>query len=351
MKRILSICCTAIISLSSFGFASCFMLPDKGNSTKNIILFIGDGMGENHLTNTLTYFDLQYPNFFQGRHGSLETHSADNLVTDSAAGATAFATGVKVNNGEIAQHVGENLQTIWEIALSLGKKVGVVTTDVLTGATPAAFSSHAANRNNLITILQGQTVSGVHLLMGEESSIYNGSEELFAENGYKFAKSTEEMFNFANEEKLIATLPEIRSSYSEGNETDFQLIDMVKFAMDFLENENGYFLMVESAYIDKFSHLNQLIPALCEVRSLFDCADYLYNEIGNDTALIVTADHESGRLQLAKNKEEMANTLYKSSGHSGANVPLFLKNCTFEYTTTPQNTYIFELCKDLFDLE
>ena len=125
MKRIISLILTVFTFFSSFSLISCSFLDFSidfplFHSTKNVILVIGDGMGENHILNTLTYFDLENPNFFQGRHGSLATHSADNIITDSAAGATAFSTGVKVNNGEVAQHDGVDLESISELALKAG---------------------------------------------------------------------------------------------------------------------------------------------------------------------------------------------------------------------------------------
>ena len=308
-------------------------------------------MGENHIENALTYFDLDIPNFFQGRRGSIATRSADNLITDSAAGATALATGHKVNNGEVAYHNGENLTSISELALAAGKKVGVVTTDSLSGATPAGFSSHAKNRGDVEDIATGQATSGIHLFIGETGSgAYENYAPLFTENGYEFATTPEEMTALSNSQKLVATVPNPRSQYLAGYEQSYQLKDMITFALDFLENENGYFLMIEGAYIDKFSHNNDLIPALCETRSLIDCMSFLYETVSDDTALILTADHETGGLRKATTKEEIANNLYLFDGRTAANVPLFIKNFTYTYNGTPQNTEIFNICKNLLKL-
>ena len=352
IKKITAFLCATTLICSSISFIGCVHTTHvEENEIKNVILFIGDGMGENHLNNTLTYFDLDTPNFFQGRQGYIATHSANNPITDSAAGATALATGHKVNNGEVAYHNGENLTSISELALAAGKKVGVVTTDSLSGATPAGFSSHAKNRGDVEDIATGQATSQIHLLMGEMGSgVYENYFPDFMENGYAVPTSPTKMNIYANRQKLVATLPNIRSEYIAGCEAHFQLKEMVSFALDFLENENGYFLMIEGAYIDKFSHNNDLIPALCETRSLIDCMSFLYETVSDDTALILTADHETGGLIKATTKTEISNALYRSDDHTAANVPLFIKNFTYTYNGTPQNTEIFNLCKTLLKI-
>ena len=352
IKKITAFLCATTLICSSISTVGCVHTPHvEENEIKNVILFIGDGMGEHHLENALTYFDLDTPNFFQGRQGYIATHSANNPITDSAAGATALATGHKVNNGEVAYHNGENLTSISELALAAGKKVGIVTTDSLSGATPAGFSSHAKNRGDVEEIVQGQATSGIHLFIGETGSgAYENYAPLFTENGYEFATTPEEMTDLSNSQKLITTIPNPRSQYLAGFEQCYQLKEMVSFALDFLENENGYFLMIEGAYIDKFSHNNDLIPALCETRSLIDCMSFLYETVSDDTALILTADHETGGLIKATTKEEIANNLYLLDDHTAANVPLFIKNFTYTYNGTPQNTEIFNLCKTLLKI-
>lgn len=352
VKKIFGVFCATTFVLSAFSFIGCTPAPTvEAENVKNVILFIGDGMGENHIENTLTYFELDEPVFFKDRRGSIATHSANSPITDSAAAATALATGNKVNNREISYHNGENLSSISELALAAGKKVGVITTDTLDGATPACFSSHAKDRSDSADIAKGQATSGIQLLIGETGSgAYDAYAPYFAENGYAVATDPEEMLALADSEKLIATLPAVRSSYSAGHENDYQLKDMAAFAIDFLDNENGYFLMIESAHVDKFSHDNDLIPALCETRSLFDCMRFLYDTIGQDTALILTADHETGRLEKASSKSELTNNLYNTGAHTSRHVPLFVKNFSYTCNGTPQNTEIFKICKQLLNI-
>lgn len=319
---------------------------------KNVILIIGDGMGENHVENAVTYFELEQPSFFDGRTGNLATKSADNEVTDSAAAATALATGNKVNNGEVARHDGKDLTSISELAKKAGKRVGVVTTDTLDGATPAAFSSHANNRSNSLDILRGQAVSGIDLFMGESSSTYTFYSSLFEENGYTLHFSQTGLENYLQCEKLFVTLPNIRSQYAPNCEHHFQLKDMAAFAVEYLNNDDGYFLMIEGAYIDKYSHSNLLQEAMCETRSLFDTVEYLRGVVGDDTAIIITADHETGKLEKGATMYEMSDDLYGSSSHTNRDVPLFVHNFNLQIkdNKTPQNTVVFDICKKLLKL-
>ncbi len=356
MKKVFAWICSITLTLGTFTACNLdFFNKDSVNGEgmgQNVILLIGDGMGENHIQNALTYFELADPAFIADRQGSIATKSKNNLVTNSAAAGTALATGQKVNNGEIAYHGGENITTIAELAKKAGKKVGIVTTDTLDGATPAAFSAHAKNRKDSDDIVKCQAKSGFDLFIGEAGSgLYATYKDMFMENGYSVTGSPEGMMSYAESDKLIALLPNVRSNYREEKKDHYQLKDMVAFATKFLDNENGYFLMVESAHIDKYSHDNEVVKALCEVRSLFDTVDYLYGSVGENTAIILTADHETGGLSLASSKTEVDNFLYASSGHTGVNVPIFMKNVAFTITGTPQNTEVFEICKRLLNLK
>jgi alkaline phosphatase len=340
---------TALLSCASLAGCQDYTMKED-NEIKNVILIIGDGMGENHLENALTYFELDKPSFYADRVGSIATRSADNVVTDSAAAGTALATGKKVNNGEIARHNGKDLTSISQLALEAGKRVGVVTTDTLDGATPSTFSAHADNRDNSYDIISSQAVSGINLLMGRSSSDYTYNQELFTENGYAIVSDPAELGYHLETEKLIATFSNIQSEYAPYCENDFQLKQMAEFAIQYLDNDEGYFLMIEGAYIDKYSHNKNIEHTLCEVRSLIDTVEYLYGAVGNDTAIIVTADHETGQLDKAETREDIRDTLYHSKEHTNRDVPLFAHNFTLECKKVPQNTAIFDICKKLLGI-
>lgn len=121
---------------------------------KNVIFIVGDGMGIAHRElirlatvgrdAELEMNQLQY-------QGWAQTDPADTeeVVTDSAAGATAFSTGVRSYNGAIAVDLdGNPVTTLLERAERAGKSTGLVTTSQVTDATPAAFGSHVEDRGN-----------------------------------------------------------------------------------------------------------------------------------------------------------------------------------------------------------
>lgn len=343
---ILAVCTT--LSLGA-GVTAC---GEKEREFKNIILVIGDGMGENHILNAIDYFDLETPAFMADQVGYIGTNSLDG-VTDSAAGGTALATGKKVHNSNLAQLDEVDLQQITTIAQKAKMKTGVVTTDTLDGATPAAFTAHSPLRTYTNKIMETQSLSGVNLLMGRWSSDYTNRSYTFEEEGYTFAINKEQLSEKKNENKLMGLFTNVDSEYISGRENDFQLKEMTKFAVEYLENDGGFFLMVEGAYIDKYSHNNEVGKALSETRSLIDTISFLYEYAADgETAIFITADHETGGLQRANSKEEINNALYTSTNHTATPVPIFVKNYVwkpekfgYQVGATPENTMVFDACK------
>jgi alkaline phosphatase len=296
----------------------------------------------------------------QDQVGFIYTNSLSG-VTDSAAGGTALATGKKVFNGNVAQLHEENLQQITTIAQNAGMKTGIVTTDGLNGATPAAFSAHAPDRDLNSEILRTQAQSGINLLLGQSSSAALTHYDYFTSAGYQFKLVRKDfqttLDSYKGQNKFAGVLSEVGSQYIKGCESHYQLKDMAKYAVEFLENEEGFFLMVEGAYIDKYSEKNNLDSALSEVRSLIDTIEYLYEYAADGrTAIFITADHETGGLQKATSKASMSNSLYTTNVHTIKPVPLYVKNYSLDLTkfgyaagATPENTVVFEACKSIIN--
>ena len=233
--------------------ASCSLFKAHNRAFDNIIVVIGDGMGENHILNAIDYFNLDIPVFISDKKGYIGTNSLSG-VTDSAAGGTALATGRKVINGNVAWYDGEGIEQITEIAKAEGMKTGIVTTDILSGATPAAFSAHANNRSNTFSIITTQAESDIDLFLGRYSSSYFGDE--FASKGYMFVDKKDDLQNAKNSKKVMGMFEDVASSYIYERERSksVQLKEMAEFAVEYLENKKGFFLMIEGAYIDKYSH-------------------------------------------------------------------------------------------------
>ena len=125
-----------------------FKVDGTNAKVRNVILLIGDGMGQGAV-NAAMYANggkLTMTNLHT--FGYVRTQSADNFTTDSAASGSAYATGQKTNNGYLGVNPEkERIATIPEKLAPLGFACGVVSTDDLNGATPAAFFAHQAGRN------------------------------------------------------------------------------------------------------------------------------------------------------------------------------------------------------------
>ncbi len=333
--------------------AVCLVFPLVGCCTKgpaaqikNVVLIIGDGMGFNHVENAKKLFGLDNLIFEKDFFAQSKTHSASSGTTDSAAGATAMATGHKVNNGEISRTNGQNLQSIVELAQAQGMKTGILTNDNLYGATPAAFSSHVDARTNTQEIILQQTSSNINLLIGKSNSQYNSYQTQFVDSGYTMVQ-TFDALKSTTSDKVIANLRNIRSIYDETKINQTDMSEVAKFALEFLQNDNGFFLMIEEGYIDKNAHNNELQKSLCETRTLFDIVEKVYRFCKNrkDTMVIVTADHETGGLQLSTDGN-FNNSLFSTTKHTSANVPIYVKNPVLKTEEAEvENTTIFEMCK------
>ena len=257
--------------------------------TKSVVLLIGDGMGVyqskmfDYMDNTYDFGDgedLFYGYLFPSE-GRCVTNSLTG-TTDSAAAATALATGYKTENGFVGRDpYGNDLVSITELAASLGKSTAIMSTEASTGATPSGFSAHANNRDNKAEILETQTA-----LTASAGTIFKCNYNLFAKN-------------------QLAVI--------EGYVTD----TLTKLEAD----ENGFFLMYEEAHIDKNSHNNEMVDTFRSLirfnQIIARFMEYAFYNPG--TAVLITADHETGDLY----PDENGALKYHSEGHTPANVPLF----------------------------
>lgn len=256
-------------------------ITEKAN---NYILLIGDGMGFNH-TKMFEYMqvpgetaDYDGENVFYGYYlpyqGKIQTDSLSG-VTDSAAAATALATGYKTLNGRVGKSsVGNDLQSLTELAASLDMATAVMSTDTLTGATPAGFFAHAMDRDDSAVI-----------------------------GDYVAEKVRAGM--------IISCDLDVDKYYQENIADILSRLE---------ENETGFFVMYEEGHIDKHSHNNDETLAFSSVIR-FNQAIGLFMEYAfyhPDTMVLITADHETGGLSL-----EEGSLVYTTDSHTGALVPIF----------------------------
>ncbi len=327
------IAAVVIAALTTFanitGYFGLEVTTEDYKTYKNVILMIGDGMGENHLEATKQAYGIDELNMeTMPVRGQSKTNSLFWATTDSAAGATALACGIRTINGMISTYALDplsaivNPKSVSEIAKDLGKAVGVVTTDYTAGATPSAFSAHTYSRDNDIIITEQQLASDIDLIWGGFTGIVN--EEIVTSKGFTYIDTATELTAFDGSTKSFGQfdfddLKNITNNYDTPH-----LEAMTEKAIDVLsQDEDGFFLMIEGACIDKHSHSNEkegMIKSLNEFDNAIEIALNFAEEDG-ETLVIVTADHETGGLKYDAEKDEY---YWTSGSHTNANVPLFV---------------------------
>ena len=331
IKSILSLVLSALIGISSwFGMTGEKATGETEYKTyKNVIFMIGDGMGFNTLEATKQLKNVELVMETMPVCSQSETRSLTNKVTDSAAGGTALSCGVRTYNGAIGVYAFNPFANKWqhpvslsEFAIEQGKAAGVVTTDKTSGATPAAFSAHAIARTVEKDISKDQMSSDLTLIWGCASESVTADK--CAENGFEYFTTRTEMEALKEGSRSFAQfnwddVAEVR----DGVDTPY-IAEMTEKAIDLLDDdEDGFFLMVEGAHIDKFSHDNDFNGSTSHTAE-FDKAiqvalDYAAQD--GETLVVVTADHETGGITYNAEKDEY---YYTTGSHTGVNVPVFV---------------------------
>lgn len=313
---------------------------------ENVILLIGDGMGFNHIE-VASYFDTPIMTSIQNE-SSVSTRSLMPIFpTDSAASATAMSTGNKVGNGRISYKNGKPLTNLGDMASEYGKKLGVLTTKTVTDATPATFTAHNKRRKNHQDIaLEQINNTGINVLFGLGREYFDD---------YQSAINTDTREYVTTYEQLQAnTKPKVYGIFDDPipNEGDLTLAALTTIALDMLENEDGFFLMVEGAKIDTYGHSNDMDNMIAEFWG-FDAAVAVaiaYAEQNPNTTVIVTSDHETGKLNLPKTLSEQTinDKCFNSGGHTNREVPFFIAGPgENQIPDNIDNTDIFLIIKQL----
>ncbi|MEX2496998.1 MAG: alkaline phosphatase [Woeseia sp.] len=303
--------------------------PAVGNDDlpRGIILIVGDGMGSAHFTLARL---LRGDDYHIGRlpHTALiGTASADSRATDSAAAATAYATGVKTNNDYVGvDSAGIPQTTVVEIAQQRGLATGLVTTAPFGDATPAAFAAHTRNRRDIATVAEQIVTSGVDVVASTGLE-YFGVEgiptlEQFARRGGYQAVSTAAELKAAETGPVLAVLP---SGTLDSDSPEMPLAELAAWTMKRLaEDPDGFFLLIEHEGTDSASHANDMAALRTSLRSLDETVGTAmdFAEERGDVLLIVLSDHGTGGFQLA-GKLGAQEDRFTSRDHTGEDVPLF----------------------------
>lgn len=329
---------------------------------KNIILMIGDGMGLSQISAGL-YSNGNKIAFEAFNHiGLHKSYSADDLITDSAAGATAFSCGQKTYNGAIAVDINKKpITTILQEAETKGLKTGLVSTSTIVHATPASFIAHNESRKNYEAIALDFLKTDVDIFIGGGSNYFkkrkddrNLYDDLKA-NGYTvsdyFEKELEEM-DFSNAEK-VAYLTSASDPLKASQGRDYLSLATAK-TLDFLErdNEKGFFLMIEGSQIDWGGHANDGEYIVTEMLDFNKAIHVVLNYLEKhpETLLVITADHETGGLAINKgSKLDSLDMKFTSDYHTADLVPVFAKGPSAEmFRGIYENTAIYHKMRAAF---
>ncbi len=342
--------CLILIFLVSLSVSAQKTMP------KNIVFMIGDGMGPEQVKAAGMYLNGKEGTLFFETlpvKGDVTTRSADSEVTDSAAAATAMATGVKVNNKVVSVALpgdGKDLKNMIEVFKEKGKLSGLVTTSYMNDATPACFSTHGRKRDDYEALSSDMMKNArPNLMFGGGCKGMN--PVLLKEAGYSVATDLESMEKLTSESKywaaLFGTSPLPLEKEGKFDKLP-HLSQMVTKALSLLDNDKGFFIMIEGGRIDHTGHSNKIDANIAETIEFANAVKTVIDWAKNrkDTLVIVTADHETGGLTVKKNngKGVYPEVEWKSKGHSGVNVPFYAWGMNSEeFGRTIDNTDFFRI--------
>ena len=325
------------LSIILLMFLFALTLSAQGKA-KYVFYFIGDGMGVNQVNAAETYLGalqgrigiqpLCFPSFPYSAF--VNTQSATNGVTDSAAGGTALACGQKTKNGTLGmlKDLTTSVSSIADWARNSGAAVGITTSVAIDHATPAAFYAHVKERHEQYTIGKQLVESANDFYAGSDFTIptdpeYPNGNTLYEEansKGFTIARGyAEYQDKAANAKKMILLQSEEASKadrYSipyalDRKDGDLTLTDITRAGIDFLMKKqgekNGFFMMIEGGKIDWACHANDLafIPELIDMDNAVKVAYDFYKQHPDETLIIVTADHETGGIVLSRGLYEI----------------------------------------------
>lgn len=299
---------------------------------KNVILLIGDGMGIAQVYAGMVANNNSLALEQCTNTGFLKTYSADNFTTDSGAGGTALACGVKTKNGMIGMTPDSvAAQSILQLASKNKLSTGMVAACAVTHATPASFIAHQVNRNMYEEIATDFLKTDIDVFIGGGRNHFekrkdgrNLTSELKAKN-YNVAYTLDEV-KAVKSGKLAGLLYDNQNPAMP--ERGSMLPDATVAALDILDNnKKGFFLMIEGSQIDWAGHNNSTSQVINEMldfdQTIARVIDFAKKD--KNTLVIITADHETGGMALLNGTfgSDQLMAVFTNKNHSGVPVPVF----------------------------
>ena len=304
----------------------------QDDKVKNVILFIGDGMGVSQIFAGMTAnqgsLNLEYLKYI----GFTKTQSYDNYITDSGAAATAIACGVKTYNGAIGLDPAlRSVPNLIELAELRGMSTGLIATSSITHATPASFIAHQKSRHMHEEIASDFLKTDIDVVIGGGRKYFTDRTDgkslipIIQKNGYTVISDESELTtNITN--KFYALLSE--NALPVAQKRINYLTRATKTALNILQkNDEGFFLMIEGSQIDWGGHDQDTDYIVAEMLDLDKAIGIALEFAAQDgqTLIVCTADHETGGMAIESGnvKEGEVEAGYTSSSHTAEMVPVF----------------------------
>lgn len=333
----------ALVTVSIFSLASCIIVDvDSKKPTykhdnnrahahysdaapKNIIMVVADGMGPAFVSAYRYYMDnpdteiVETTIFDDILVGTSRTypHKESGVVTDSAASATAMATGVKSYNGAIGVDVNKQaLETVLQRAHKLGLKTGLAVTSHIVHATPAAYMVANEARSNYAQIadsfyddrIDGEHLADIMLGAGWGHFIREDRNlvELFKADGYQYIDDYSQLSSIKPSVPVLGLFGDDSLPWALDDVDPLRLTSLTKAIVPYMDEDtldSGYFLLLEASQIDWAGHGNDIASAMAEMHDLAKTMEYLVAHVAKnpDTLVVLTADHSTGGLTIGAN--------------------------------------------------
>ncbi|MCE7053156.1 alkaline phosphatase [Algoriphagus sp. AGSA1] len=317
----------------------------------NVILMIGDGNGLAQLSagmyangNALNITNLK-------NVGLAKTQSADDFTTDSAAGGTALATGNKTNNRGVGiDSNGRNIESLAHILSKRGFGTGIISSDHITGATPATFYAHQKDRDLIGPITEDLYGSSLNLFIGAGKNDFlryqNHALDSLEASGFSLmgsldqvAASTDGKVGYFASNHGLPNIEKGRAGF---------LKNSTEAAISYLENKGTpFFLLVENGHIDVGGHVNDARMIVEEVIDFDQAVGAALKFASNNpnTLVIITADHETGGVTIPQGNvaHEMVELEFSTEDHTGIMVPVFAFGPhSGDFSGVYENTAVFD---------
>ncbi len=347
--------------------------PASAPRVKNVILMVGDGMGLAQVSALMLANEGTPLNMERASVGGfVKTASANNRVTDSAAAATALATGQKTNNGYLGVGPdGTPLETILEKAERAGLPTGLVATTHVMHATPGAFYSHTPNRNDYQGIALSLLDAGIDVAIGaginyltDRADGRDLAEEL-RKQGYVVVDSLAGLHGVTSGQAMALYNENDIPKYLRDGRDPMMLAKGASKALEILSantprGAGGFFMMVEGSWIDSAGHANDSEMLLGEMvdfdNAVGACFDYADAHPG--TLVIVLADHETGGLTIPSGRENFLlpdsgiEFRWSTGGHTATMIPMVAYGAHADlFGGMMDNTDVNRLMVELLGLE